>query len=42
MDDKSLLTEKFHLKHENNAWYSERENTHKHMISKTHSLKGPM
>ncbi|MDE5620259.1 MAG: hypothetical protein K2O29_04600 [Ruminococcus sp.] len=34
MDDKALLVEKYHLKHENNAWYSERENSHKHLIFK--------
>lgn len=34
MNDKYLLTEKYHLKHENNAWYSERENSHKHLIFK--------
>lgn len=34
MDDKYLLTEKYMLKHENNAWYSERENSHKHLIFK--------
>lgn len=34
MDEKYLLTEKYHLKHENNAWYSERENSHKHLIFK--------
>ena len=34
MDDKYLLTEKYKLKHENNAWYSERENSHKHLIFK--------
>lgn len=34
MDDKYLLTEKYRLKHENNAWYSERENSHKHLIFK--------
>ena len=34
MDDKELLTEKYRLKHENNAWYSERENSHKHLIFK--------
>lgn len=33
-DDKQLLVEKYHLKHENNAWYSERENSHKHLIFK--------
>ena len=33
MDDKELLTEKYRLKHENNAWYSERENSHKHLIA---------
>lgn len=33
-DDKYLLTEKYRLKHENNAWYSERENSHKHLIFK--------
>lgn len=34
MDDKYLLIEKYHLKHENNAWYSEAENAHKHLIFK--------
>ncbi|MDE5755454.1 MAG: hypothetical protein K2H89_13110 [Oscillospiraceae bacterium] len=34
MDDKYLLIEKYKLKHENNAWYSERENSHKHLIFK--------
>lgn len=34
MDDKLLLIEKYKLKHENNAWYSERENSHKHLIFK--------
>ncbi len=34
MNDKYLLTEKYRLKHENNAWYSERENSHKHLIFK--------
>ena len=34
MDDKFLLAKKHHLKHENNAWYSERENSHKHLIFK--------
>ena len=34
MNDKYLLIEKYHLKHENNAWYSERENSHKHLIFK--------
>lgn len=34
MDDKYLLIEKHHLIHENNAWYSERENSHKHLIFK--------
>ena len=34
MDDKQLLIEKYHLKHEDNAWYSEKENTHKHLIFK--------
>ncbi|MDE6834542.1 MAG: hypothetical protein K2J39_09920, partial [Ruminococcus sp.] len=29
-----LLIEKYRLKHENNAWYSERENSHKHLIFK--------
>lgn len=33
-DEKQLLTEKYHLKHENNAWYCERENSHKHLIFK--------
>ena len=34
MNDKYLLIEKYNLKHENNAWYSERENSHKHLIFK--------
>lgn len=34
MDEKLLLIEKYKLKHENNAWYSERENSHKHLIFK--------
>ena len=34
MDDKQLLIEKHRLKHENCAWYSERENSHKHLIFK--------
>ena len=34
MNDKYLLIEKDNLKHENNAWYSERENSHKHLIFK--------
>jgi len=34
MDDKYLLIEKYHLQHENNAWYSDRENSHKHLIFK--------
>lgn len=34
MDNKYLLIEKYKLKHENNAWYSERENSHKHLIFK--------
>lgn len=33
-DNKYLLIEKYRLKHENNAWYSERENSHKHLIFK--------
>lgn len=33
-DDKYLLIKKYKLKHENNAWYSERENSHKHLIFK--------
>lgn len=28
------LIEKYHLIHENNAWYSDRENAHKHLIFK--------
>lgn len=32
MDDKYLLIEKYHLIHENNAWYSDRENSHKHLM----------
>ena len=34
MDDKQLLIEKYGLIHENNAWYSEKENAHKHLIFK--------
>ena len=34
MDDKQLLVEKYGLKHEGNAWYSEKENAHKHLIFK--------
>lgn len=34
MDEKLLLVEKYGLKHENNAWYSEKENSHKHLIFK--------
>ena len=34
MDEKKLLVEKYHLIHENNAWYSDRENSHKHLIFK--------
>lgn len=34
MDDKELLIKKFGLIHENNAWYSDKENSHKHLIFK--------
>ena len=34
MDEKMLLVEKYHLIHENNEWYSDRENSHKHLIFK--------
>ncbi len=34
MDEKQLLVEKYGLKHENSAWYSEKENAHKHLIFK--------
>ena len=34
VDEKMLLVEKYHLIHENNAWYSDRENSHKHLIFK--------
>ena len=34
MDEKILLTQKYGLKHEDNAWYSEKENSHKHLIFK--------
>ena len=34
MDEKQLLVEKYGLKHENCAWYSEKENAHKHLIFK--------
>ncbi len=33
-EDKLLLVKKYGLKHENNAWYSEKENSHKHLIFK--------
>ena len=33
-DDKALLVNKYGLKHEDNAWYSEKENSHKHLIFK--------
>ena len=33
-DDKQLLVEKYGLKHESNTWYSEKENSHKHLIFK--------
>lgn len=32
--DKELLVQKFGLIHENNAWYSNKENSHKHLIFK--------
>ena len=34
VNEKMLLIEKYHLIHENNAWYSDRENSHKHLIFK--------
>lgn len=34
MNEKQLLIPNYHLKHENNAWYSERDNSHKHLIFK--------
>lgn len=34
VDEKMLLVEKHHLIHENNEWYSDRENSHKHLIFK--------
>lgn len=34
MDDKERLIQKYHLIHENCAWYSHRENSHKHLIFK--------
>lgn len=34
MDDKELLIQKYGLKHENNAWYSDKENSHKHLSFK--------
>ena len=34
MDEKQKLVEKYGLKHENNAWYSDKENAHKHLIFK--------
>lgn len=33
-DGKQCLIRKFGLKHEENGWYSEKENSHKHMIFK--------
>ena len=33
-DEKQFLVKKYHLVHENNAWYSDRENSHKHLIFK--------
>ena len=33
MEDKMLLVKKYGLKHEDNAWYSEKENSHKHLRS---------
>ena len=32
--DKQKLIEKHHLIHENGAWYSDRDNAHKHLIVK--------
>ena len=32
--DKDLLVEKYGLIHENSAWYSDKENSHKHLIVK--------
>lgn len=32
VDEKMRLVEKHHLMHENNAWYSDRENSHKRFI----------
>ncbi len=34
MDEKMMLVEKYYLINENNAWYSDRENSHKHLIFK--------
>lgn len=34
MDDKELLIQKYGLRHEDNAWYSDKENSHKHLIFK--------
>ena len=34
MDDKERLIQKHGLKHEDNAWYSDKENSHKHLIFK--------
>ncbi|GFI22297.1 hypothetical protein IMSAGC011_01072 [Lachnospiraceae bacterium] len=33
-EEKQFLVEKYGLKHENCAWYSEKENAHKHLIFK--------
>lgn len=38
-DEKQLLVEKYGLKHENCAWYSEKENAHKHLIFKDAFLR---
>lgn len=34
MTDKERLIQKYVLKHEDNAWYSDKENSHKHLIFK--------
>jgi hypothetical protein len=34
MTDKEKIVNKYKLIHENNAWYSHRENSHKHLIFK--------
>ncbi len=34
MEEKNLILQKYGLIHENGAWYSDKENSHKHLIVK--------